>query len=96
MKINHASPGATRAADPTVIRTRAPRTSPSSDGAATDRPAATVSLSTRSRELHAVAATDGAQVPRSERVQDARDRLANGTYEVKPELIARRLLDLRG
>jgi flagellar biosynthesis anti-sigma factor FlgM len=57
-------------------------------------PAATVSLSSRSRELHgAMAAAQAAPDVRADRVADVRRRLDNGTYVVDPTRIARGILD---
>jgi negative regulator of flagellin synthesis FlgM len=59
-------------------------------------PAARVELSSRSRELHAaLQAAHAAPDVRQEKVDDARARIANGTYHVDPEQIARRMLDRR-
>ncbi len=58
--------------------------------------AATVEVSARARELHAaVAAAEQAPDVRTERVADARQRLADGRYQIDPEQIASRLLDRR-
>jgi negative regulator of flagellin synthesis FlgM len=59
-------------------------------------PAATVALSSRSRELHgAMAAAKAAPDVRADRVADVRRRLDNGTYVVDPTRIARGILDSR-
>jgi negative regulator of flagellin synthesis FlgM len=59
-------------------------------------PAATVSLSSRSRELHgALAAAQAAPDVRAEKVADVRRRLENGTYVIDPTRIARGILDSR-
>jgi len=59
-------------------------------------PAATVSLSSRSRELHgALAAAQAAPDVRADKVADVRRRLENGTYVVDPTRIARGILDSR-
>jgi flagellar biosynthesis anti-sigma factor FlgM len=59
-------------------------------------PAATVMLSSRSRELHgAMAAAQAAPDVRSDKVADVRRRLDNGTYTVDPTRIARGILDSR-
>lgn len=59
-------------------------------------PAATVSLSSRSRELHgALAAAKAAPDIREDKVADVRRRLENGTYLIDPTRIARGLLDSR-
>ena len=57
-------------------------------------PAATVSLSSRSRELHsALGAANGAPDVRADKVADVRNRLSNGTYVVDPTRIARGILN---
>jgi negative regulator of flagellin synthesis FlgM len=59
-------------------------------------PAARVELSSRSRELHAALQSANAHPDvRQEKVEDARQRIADGTYHVDPERIARRMLDRR-
>lgn len=59
-------------------------------------PAATVALSSRSRELHgAMAAAKSAPDVRADKVADVRRRLDNGTYLVDPTRIARGILDSR-
>jgi flagellar biosynthesis anti-sigma factor FlgM len=57
-------------------------------------PAATVSLSSRSRELHgALAAANAAPDVREDRVAEVRRRLESGTYVIDPTRIARGILD---
>jgi negative regulator of flagellin synthesis FlgM len=57
-------------------------------------PAATVTLSSRSRELHgAIAAAQAAPDVRADKVADVRRRLDNGTYTVDPTRIARGILN---
>lgn len=57
-------------------------------------PAATVSLSSRSRELHAAIATaKAAPDVRADKVAEVRNRLQNGTYVVDPTRIARGILN---
>lgn len=59
-------------------------------------PAAKVELSARSRELHeALRAANAAPDVRPEAVAEARTRIANGTYRVDPERIARGILDTK-
>jgi flagellar biosynthesis anti-sigma factor FlgM len=69
----------------------APAKSQSASGAG---PAATVQLSSRSRELHsAMAAVQAAPDVRSDKVADVKRRLDNGTYVVDPTRIARGILN---
>lgn len=57
-------------------------------------PAATVTLSARSRELHsAMSAVQAAPDVRADKVADVRNRLDNGTYIVDPTRIARGILN---
>lgn len=59
-------------------------------------PAATVALSSRSRELHgAMSAAEAAPDVRTAKVAEVRRRLENGTYLVDPARIARGILDSR-
>ena len=59
-------------------------------------PAATVTLSSRSRELHsALAAAQDAPDVRGDKVADVRRRIDNGTYLIDPTRIARGILDSR-
>jgi negative regulator of flagellin synthesis FlgM len=76
--------------------TNAPAAAASTGSAAAARPATSVELSPRSRELHA--ALDAArQAPdvREDVVRDLRQRVQDGTYQVDPERIARRMIDRR-
>jgi negative regulator of flagellin synthesis FlgM len=60
-------------------------------------PAATVSLSSRSRELHgALEAAKAAPDVRDEKVAEVRRRLESGTYVIDPTRIARGILDSQG
>lgn len=57
-------------------------------------PAATVSLSSRGREIQAaMAKTSAAPDVRSDKVADVRRRLESGTYMIDPTRIARGILD---
>lgn len=57
-------------------------------------PAATVQLSSRSRELHgALAKANAAPDVREDKVADVRRRLDAGTYVIDPTRIARGILD---
>jgi flagellar biosynthesis anti-sigma factor FlgM len=63
---------------------------------AANQPAARVELSSRSREMHqALAAANAAPDVRADKVNDARARIAQGTYSVKAEVIARGILDTK-
>jgi negative regulator of flagellin synthesis FlgM len=60
------------------------------------QPAARVELSSRSREMHqALAAANAAPDVRTDKVDAAKQRIAQGTYSVKAEVIARGILDTR-
>lgn len=60
-------------------------------------PAATVQLSTRSRELHgALAQANAAPDVREDKVADVRRRLEGGTYVIDPTRIARSILSDQG
>lgn len=64
------------------------------EGKAGAGPAATVQLSSRSRELHsAMAAANAAPDVRADKVADVKHRLQNGTYTVDPTRIARGILN---
>jgi flagellar biosynthesis anti-sigma factor FlgM len=59
-------------------------------------PAATVQLSSRSRELHsALAAVKASPEVRADKVADVRRRLEQGTYVIDPTRIARGILDAK-
>jgi negative regulator of flagellin synthesis FlgM len=60
-------------------------------------PAATVSISSRSRELHgALAAANAAPDVREDRVAQVRRQLERGTYVIDPTRIARGILESQG
>jgi len=64
---------------------------------AVSQPTARVELSSRSREMHqALAAAHAAPDVRADKVNDVKQRIAQGTYSVKAEVIARRILDPGG
>ncbi len=94
MKIEQPPLGGAGRPEPIGARRLAPdaRPDPATDASA----AATVHLSSRSRELHAaVRAADQAPDVRAELVREVRARIDSGTYRIEPEVIARRLLDRR-
>jgi flagellar biosynthesis anti-sigma factor FlgM len=63
---------------------------------AAGRPAATVELSARSRELHeALRAAKASSDVRADVVREIKTQVENGTYEVDPTAIARGMLDRR-
>ncbi len=87
---------ALKAAQAPKAETRPEQHPAATAGARTSGPAATVALSSRSRELHgALAAAKDAPDVRADRVADVRRRLDNGTYLVDPTRIARGILDSR-
>ena len=83
----------TAPATPAPARTEAQR--PQNDRAV-NQPAARVELSSRSREMHqALEAANAAPDVRADKVNDAKQRIAQGTYSVKAEVVARGILDTR-
>jgi flagellar biosynthesis anti-sigma factor FlgM len=71
-------------------RTEAQRAQPDHAG----QPAARVELSERSREMHrALEAANAAPDVRADKVNEAKQRIAQGTYTVKAEVVARGILD---
>ena len=61
-----------------------------------NQPAARVELSSRSREMHeALAAAKASPDVRADKVADAKQRIAQGTYTVNAEVVARGILDKR-
>jgi flagellar biosynthesis anti-sigma factor FlgM len=79
----------------TPAPTRAEVQRPQEDRAA-NQPAARVELSSRSREMHqALAAANAAPDVRTDKVNDAKQRIAQGTYSVKAEVVAKGILDTR-
>jgi flagellar biosynthesis anti-sigma factor FlgM len=60
------------------------------------QPAARVELSSRSREMHqALEAAHAAPDVRADKVAAAKQRIAQGTYSVNAEVVARGILDTR-
>jgi flagellar biosynthesis anti-sigma factor FlgM len=60
------------------------------------QPAARVELSSRSREMHqALEVANAAPDVRADKVAAAKERIANGTYTVNAEVVARGILDKR-
>jgi negative regulator of flagellin synthesis FlgM len=63
---------------------------------AANQPAARVELSPRSREMHqALAAAHAAPDVRTDKVEAAKQRIAQGTYSVNAEAVAKGILDTR-
>ena len=82
------APATPQAARPEVLRPQ--------NGNAPSQPAARVELSSRSREMHqALEAANAAPDVRADKVNDAKARIAQGTYTVKAEVVARGILDKR-
>ena len=82
----------TAPATPAPARTEAQRP----QDRAVSQPAARVELSTRSREMHqALAAANAAPDVRTDKVNDAKQRIAQGTYTVKADVVARGILDTK-
>jgi flagellar biosynthesis anti-sigma factor FlgM len=74
----------------------APGADDPSTAPAAAKPAATVELSARSRELHdALIAAKAAADVRADKVEAVRTQLENGTYTVDPAAIATGMLDRR-
>jgi flagellar biosynthesis anti-sigma factor FlgM len=66
------------------------------DNSAVGQPAARVELSARSREMHAaLQAAYAAPDVRQEKVNDAKQRIAAGTYTVNADVVARGILDTK-
>jgi flagellar biosynthesis anti-sigma factor FlgM len=66
------------------------------DNRAVGQPAARVELSTRSREMHAaLQAAHAAPDVRADKVNDAKQRIAAGTYTVNADVVARGILDTK-
>jgi flagellar biosynthesis anti-sigma factor FlgM len=82
---------------PTAPATQGPARSEASKAqSAANQPAARVELSSRSREMHqALEAANAAPDVRADKVNDAKARIAQGTYTVKAEVVARGILDTR-
>jgi flagellar biosynthesis anti-sigma factor FlgM len=60
------------------------------------QPAARVELSARSREMHqALDAANAAPDVRADKVAETKQRIAQGTYTVKADVVARGILDKR-
>ena len=89
------SPNLRPAAPANQAPARAEAQRPQEDRAAS-QPAARVELSSRSREMHqALEAANAAPDVRADKVNDAKQRIAQGTYSVKAEVVARGILDTR-
>ena len=77
-----------------AARTEAQR--PQNEARPANQPAARVELSSRSREMHeALAAAKASPDVRADKVADAKQRIAQGTYTVNAEVVARGILDKR-
>jgi flagellar biosynthesis anti-sigma factor FlgM len=89
------SPNLRPAGPATPAPARAEAQRPQEDRAV-GQPAARVELSSRSREMHqALEAANAAPDVRTDKVNDAKQRIAQGTYTVKAEVVARGILDTR-
>jgi len=91
------TPGPGRPAAPDPSRRAASTATGSTPApAASADPAATVELSARARELHdALRVAKAAPDVRTDVVDDVRQRLADGRYEISAEATARRMIDRR-
>jgi flagellar biosynthesis anti-sigma factor FlgM len=84
----------TPAAHPNAARPELQR--PPNGATTVGQPAARVDLSPRSREMHqALEAANAAPDVRAQKVADAKHRIAQGTYTVNAEVVARGILDKR-
>ena len=91
----NSSPNLHPTAPPTSAPARTEAQRPQDDRAVS-QPAARVELSTRSREMHqALAAANAAPDVRTDKVNDAKQRIAQGTYTVKADVVARGILDTK-
>jgi flagellar biosynthesis anti-sigma factor FlgM len=69
---------------------------PQNGSAPVGQPAARVEFSTRSREMHqALDAANASPDVRADKVAEAKQRIAQGTYTVNAESVARGILDKR-
>ena len=100
MKVQETTTRSTKDLALQAAKTAKPETQPAqaapakTQGSAGSGPAATVSLSSRSRELHsAMAAAQAAPDVRADKVADVKRRLDSGTYVVDPTRIARGILN---
>jgi negative regulator of flagellin synthesis FlgM len=83
---------------PTAPTTSAPAKAETQrpQNSAANQPAARVELSSRSREMHqALAAAHAAPDVRTDKVEAAKQRIAQGTYSVNAEAVARGILDTK-
>ncbi len=101
MRINDKPPTPAGAAGPTHIANRRaeaaanPRAAQAAGANTASTPAVKVELSSRSRELlAALHAAQSAPDIRGDLVAKAKDAIANGTYTVDPQRIARGVLDI--
>ena len=93
-----------RSVQSSPVRPSAPATSGSAraevarpqNNSAVGQPAARVELSSRSREMHAaLQAAQAAPDVRTDKVNDAKQRIAAGTYTVNADVVARGILDTK-
>jgi flagellar biosynthesis anti-sigma factor FlgM len=69
---------------------------PQNGSAPAGHPAARVELSARSREMHqALEVAAAAPDVRADKVNDAKQRIAQGTYTVNADVVARGILDTK-
>jgi flagellar biosynthesis anti-sigma factor FlgM len=87
------SPRGVVPANQAPARTEAQR---AQNGQAVSQPAARVELSSRSREMHqALEVANASPDVRADKVNEAKQRIAQGTYTVNAEVVARGVLDTR-
>lgn len=87
------SPRPAAPANQAPARTEAQRTQ---NDQTASQPAARVELSSRSREMHqALEIANAAPDVRADKVNEAKQRIAQGTYTVNAEVVARGILDTR-
>ena len=97
MKIEDPRSVTSQPVQPAPIANHAPRQAErATEDRAVNQPAARVEFSARSREMHAaLQAAHAAPDVRADKVEAAKQRIANGTYTVKAEVVARGILDTK-